>query len=1098
MCVNKQKISIVLLPLLLIIIFVVLSYNNVVFLHRSLNPVLLIPSRDIQLSTGYADITGTTTYKHGWHVDLANPAYLEWPVNTFIGKSLRAGYIPIVMPYQSLGVPLIGQYCHRVLSPYQMVENLFFPYGYDFFLLLRLVLAGLFAYLFIRPLCRRVESALVTAIGYGLGSIMVIYSNHEEVVNVAMLLPILIWAVRAFFDRPTLARACWLTLALALVHTAGQPEIQLYLLFLSLLYGLTRLFTMPGGSRRSAFLYSLAAIFLSAVIAAPQIILFLQFHHEAWTFHPPGGSLGIQSPMTIHRFLFTFFPKLRQTPWPWSYRTINLLWDWVGGYFGLGVLFLAARAFRRPRRNRRDIFLFGFYFLFILAKNLGWSPAQLLGIIPPFDQTWSPRWAAATWSFALAVLAGFGLDNLLDRSPLIGSYHHQRAGLIEPPISPPDHAQRKGDYISRLFSILKNPLISSALLIFVIILSFIFWWQGSLSWQGGRMREYIIFNGSIFILLAGGAALLYFILGQSKLNYFKSIPGVVKYTLIHQQTGMIALLAAIVFAALRWFPTEHYFFHQPEPFAAYLFAAPILLLALSGLFFIAASPSNIGTVFLSAIAIPAALIGGWADIPIGPIQVIFWIIFALAIGSFFLFNRRYRIRRILIPIFSLPLLGILVALSLLATFFPEDSGEADRLLRFHYYFAILLLGVFSGLSWWRERGGSGCGWYFLILIWAEMTIYIPKNHSDRYLLIDHIPFLICLLTLIGFSFWFRKRPISGKKVTILLSTVLILSCGSLLIIDNNSSKHLPAACTPREPLPYISFLNDHAPDSLVGIGRILAPNFASAHGITDMRGCDSMNTRSYQFFLENILQVVPRANSYSLWFTGDNPIKTRSASPYGSSESEHLQAFQRAFPFYILSSARYILCHPGALDRIGESLRRAMKKIYDQEIEIWEIPALPSAYIAHKAEVISMISDIRRWRSTVSTDEEVMKGNRVILEDDPPREMLESERDPTDRAELIMGENPNRMEINFHSKKPGYLVISRSYTNLLRAYLDGEELPILKANGPFMAIPIPGSPKDRVLKLTYLSLTTKLSFGLSILGILVVVVGLVMGRRKKS
>jgi len=179
--VNKSKIIKVLFPVVLIILLIVFAYSNVVFLRRSLNPVLLIPPDDIRISTGYADITGTDSATHGWHVDLANPAYLEWPVNIFIGKSLKAGHIPLVMSDQSLGVPLIGQYCHRVLSPYQMVENIFLPQGYNLFLILRLILAGLFTYFFIRPFCRKTVSALLAAIGFGLGTVMVVYSNHEEV-----------------------------------------------------------------------------------------------------------------------------------------------------------------------------------------------------------------------------------------------------------------------------------------------------------------------------------------------------------------------------------------------------------------------------------------------------------------------------------------------------------------------------------------------------------------------------------------------------------------------------------------------------------------------------------------------------------------------------------------------------------------------------------------------------------------------------------------------------------------------------------------------------------------------------------------------------
>ncbi|MEA1928163.1 MAG: hypothetical protein U9N73_08135, partial [Candidatus Auribacterota bacterium] len=627
---QKGKILPGLLPISLIVIFVILSYSNVVFLRRSLNPVLLIPPRDIQLSTGYADISGTAAEKRGWHVDLANPAYLEWPVNAFIGRSLKAGYIPLVMPYQSLGVPLIGQYCHRVLSPYQMIENLFFPQGYDLFLLLRLVLAGFFAFFFIRPLCLRVESALVTAVGYGLGSIMVIYSNHEEVVNVAMMLPLLMWAVRAFFDRPGPARAGWLTLALALVHTAGQPEIQLYLLLLTFLYGLIRFFSIPAGARLSALMYSLAAIVLSALIAAPQIILFIQFHHEAWTFHPPGGNLGIQSPMIINRFLFTFFPKLRQTSWPWSYRTVNLLWDWVGGYFGFGLLFLAGASIRKQRRNRREIFLFGFYFLFILAKNLGWSPGQLLGMLPLFDQTWSPRWAAATWSFSLAVLAGFGLDNLLDRAQFRRNNYNPSVSLDKNPLR------------TKLNASLNNPLLSLTLLFMVIILACIFWWQGNLRWEEGQLREYIIFTGFLFFFIVGGTVLLYFALSQPIRNYLKSAISDVKHALNHEQIGMIALLAACTFGSLRWFPTHQYFFRMDEPSASYIFAAPFLLLSLTGLFYMAANPANPGSVILSAIAIPSALIGGWAEVPGGYTWTIFWIIFALSIVSFLSFRNNTR------------------------------------------------------------------------------------------------------------------------------------------------------------------------------------------------------------------------------------------------------------------------------------------------------------------------------------------------------------------------------------------------------------------------------------------------------------------------
>ncbi len=1087
---RNRKILTAIFPLILIIIFVVFAYSNIVFLRRSLNPVLLIPPDDIRLSTGYADITGTDSSTHGWQVDLANPAYLEWPVNIFIGRSLKAGHIPLVMSDQSLGVPLIGQYCHRVLSPYQMVENLFFPQGYNFFLILRLILAGLFTYFFIRPLCRRTVSALLAGIGYGLGTVMVIYSNHEEVVNVAMMLPLLIWAVRAFFDHPGLRRACWLTLALALVHTAGQPEIQLYLLFLAFLYGLVRIFSLPAGQRRSPFLYSLGAIIVSGVIAAPQIYLFLKFHSEAWTFHPPGGNLGLQSPMERPRFLFSFLPKLRQTPWKWSYRTVNLLWDWVGGYFSLGLLFLAATAVGRPRRNRREIVLFGCYFLFILAKNLGWSPAQMIGVLPFFDQTWTPRWAAATWSFALAVLAGLGLDNILERTPAAAAQ--------------PDRVKN----IWRVSTLLANPLLSSGLLFADIILVIVCWRQGIIHWEAEHLREFVLFNGTLFLLLTAGAVLLWHLLPPRIRRYLSDITRMAYKALFSRQLSMIALLSAVAAGSLRLIPVKHYFplFGSPNPGSlylaanaatiSYLFAAPLFLASLFGLFFMAASPSRPWTVIFSAIAIPSVITSGWIDLPPAPIPAIYWVIFILAVAAVFSFKSRPRVLQRLIPYLSFPLLFGLVVF-ILTTSLVSDP-RFSWLIRLQGYSAMIIIAVFSGLRLWTLRGGTGCGWFFLFLLWTELAIYIPKNHSDQYLLIDSIPFLIAALTALGFTFWFRRTPISTRKLVVYLLSSIVLSAGSMLIIDGTSGGQLPGNSAPEDPLPYVKYLQRNSRGAIVGFGRVLSPNFASAHNLQDLRGCVSMNTNSYQFFLENILQAVPRGTSYSLWFTGDNPPRSRGGNPYASSMKMQVASFKRAIPFYMLASTRHVLCPPSALDSIGDEYSQFMRKVYAAEVDIWEFSSLPPAYITHRAEVISMLHDTQRWGTTVVSDVEILAGNRVILEEDPPREMLESERNPTDRAELIMGENPNRMEVKFHSEKPGYLVISRAYTNLLRAYLDGDELPILKANGPFMAIPVPGSPEERVLELTYFSLTTKLSFALSILGILVVMAGLVVGRRKRK
>lgn len=1071
------------LPLALVAGMVALAYGNVVFLRRSLNPVLLIPRDQIQLATGFSDIAAESDGRHGWHVDLANPAYLEWPVNLFIGRSLKAGHLPLVMPHQNLGIPLAGQYCHRIFSPYQIIANLFLPAGYDFFLVLRLVLAGVFAYLFLRPLCRFRPSALLGAAGFGLGSIMVIYSNHEEVANVAMLVPLLMWAVRAFFDRPGLARCCWLALALALVHTAGQPEIQLYVLLLALVYGLSRLLSLPAGRRRPALLSSLGAIVLSGLIAAPQILLFLLFHEEAWSYHPPGGELGLQSPMLFNHFLFTFFPRLRQTPHPWSYRTVNLLWDWVGGYFGLGLLVLAGAAANRPRRNRREILLFGLYFLFILGKNFGWNAASLLGLLPLFDQTWSPRWAAASWSFALAALAALGLDNLLDPEPESGP-------------AAPDRPPGSG----RITAIFNHPLHASGFLVLCLGLAIVFHLRGAAMWGAYNLRGYVFYNGLLFVFLAGAGFAIWQLLRHRLPGLGRYLTGSLQALPLKSglaQFGILGILAAAACLALRWFPARHHYFINSEPVGSYLLAAPVLLAALAGLFAVAAAPANLGIATADGAALPLALAAGLADLPAAPMTAAWITVFVLDLAAVLFLPPSGRLKQILPPVFSALLLAGMAALAVAGKIFPH--AEADRMLRWHLLAAGLILVFFSWLAR-RARGrGAGMGWLFLLAVWAELAVCIPRNHFDELLLGGYVP-LLAIAALVITAVFLRKFLSPPRRIYALFAAALAAGGGVLLFLDSAAAPRLPRQSAPREPLPFVRFLQERQPHALTGVGPVLAPNFASAHGLSDLRGCVSMNTRDYQFFLENVLQVVPPDSSYSLWYTGDNPVSLREGSPYGNSQTSHIRAFERGFPFFRLAGARYIVCPPGVLDGTARTGGRPMMKIYSGEADIWEIPALPPAFIARKAAAVSMRGDTRLWTRAVSERVEILNGELVLLEEKPDSPLVPGDPLPSDRAELITGEDPNRLTVRFHSAAPGYLVVNRLHTNLLRAALEGEPLPVLPANGPFFAVPVPGGDRERELEITYLSPPVRWSYLLALAALAAVLAGLLAGgiRRRKQ
>ncbi len=82
-------------------------------------------------------------------VDIATPAFYEWPLDHFIGGVLRRGELPLWNPHQGTGIPLVTNYSTRVFFPFQALLNLSPVTLWDFFFLLRLWIAGTFTYLFL-------------------------------------------------------------------------------------------------------------------------------------------------------------------------------------------------------------------------------------------------------------------------------------------------------------------------------------------------------------------------------------------------------------------------------------------------------------------------------------------------------------------------------------------------------------------------------------------------------------------------------------------------------------------------------------------------------------------------------------------------------------------------------------------------------------------------------------------------------------------------------------------------------------------------------------------------------------------------------------
>ncbi|MEK7680060.1 MAG: hypothetical protein AAB356_07695, partial [Deltaproteobacteria bacterium] len=425
--------------LLFYTVLISVFYFPVVFAGKSLQPPLLQPHGVVSgWPYGYEGRTPVNTF----NIDMATPAYYEWPINKLTGDIYKSGELPLWNPYQAGGTPLAAQYSTRVFFPYQILEDISPVWSWDFFLLGRLLIAGFFTYLFLERLGLEHLPSLFGGALYMFSGAFTWFINLEQFSNSAMMLPVLLHSLERLYQNRGGKDIVYSSIAFALVILAGQPEVALYTLFLGWCWFALRVIIRRGKKElwKGVRLF-LSVTVLGLMLSAPLILPFLELVKNAHHIHPQGGAMGtgtlnkkvaigILAP-TTHEYpqepLFypEEFPLAREkTPQgeDFFFRIFptNGVWDSLGGYTGTVALFLSFTGVFTAllKRGKTPLapelyFFFGFA-SFVLLKNAGIAPFVWLGELPLFDLVWSQRWAGPSWVFAIASAGAIGFQILKD------------------------------------------------------------------------------------------------------------------------------------------------------------------------------------------------------------------------------------------------------------------------------------------------------------------------------------------------------------------------------------------------------------------------------------------------------------------------------------------------------------------------------------------------------------------------------------------------------------------------------------------------------------------------------------------------------------
>jgi hypothetical protein len=339
--------------------------------------------------------------------------------------------VPLWNPYCGCGVPWLANMQSQVLNPLQALAWLVppSPRAADLYLLVRLLVAGLLMFLFLRQLLSFVPS-VCGAVAYMQTGYMIIYIGMPDV-SVCAYIPGLFWASERLLRRPSLFNVCLLSVLSGLVVVGGMPEIAFLSFIFLAVYVMARLAALKSTQHENLSLllmFGLSGI-LGAMLAAPQLFTFFEYMQQSFNSHDIDEA-SLPGIAYIPRFfvhLLNYFVPLIYGPLlqP-GLRELTRYHGFVG-YWGLIIAFMALLAvltlisrFLRRRSDRLDIDVVAFVclvgFLLLLAKRYAFPLIQWISTLPLLKLIVFWKYGEPLIAFFISTLAAIGLHWLGARS----------------------------------------------------------------------------------------------------------------------------------------------------------------------------------------------------------------------------------------------------------------------------------------------------------------------------------------------------------------------------------------------------------------------------------------------------------------------------------------------------------------------------------------------------------------------------------------------------------------------------------------------------------------------------------------------------------
>ena len=330
--------------------------------------------------------------------------------------------IPFWNPYIFGGLPFWAHFESTIFYPFDILFWFLSPekaFGYTVFF--HIFLTSLAMYLLARTLGMVASSSFVAAVVYGYSGLVMatLYDGQMYRVQAFAWIPVVVCLIHLSLSKKRwMLYALWSGAAWGIQLVAGAPQDAFYTFMAGVLYlGFHCRTSAEGWRSYSRPVAVLGILFVTGLgISAHQVLPAFEFIGESvrGSFdryeYLTEGSYPLQGFITF--FLPHFFGNYTRADFwvsgvPWSIPLYNL-------YVGVLPIFLLLFVARRDSNRAR--LLFYALTLGILALVLAFgshTPVyRLLAVLPGFDKIRAPAKIIVLWSFAMALLAGRGMDDL--------------------------------------------------------------------------------------------------------------------------------------------------------------------------------------------------------------------------------------------------------------------------------------------------------------------------------------------------------------------------------------------------------------------------------------------------------------------------------------------------------------------------------------------------------------------------------------------------------------------------------------------------------------------------------------------------------------